>query len=292
MVDTKPFRKPFFGDPLFPFQIIHQTVKLPQYELPEHLHDLYELVYIYEGTGTFFIDKTLYDQKPGDMFIIPGNTVHRSIPEESNPIVSTAVFFAPALAGGGAYDDSYSLLQCFDNARKRKSYKLELPASLRYEIEPMHAIIHGERDRQQSHYRAAIRLELGRLLLQLNRYLSQQLMDRSSENKRGPSWIADTLHEIDANPERPYTLASFAHNAAVSEAHFSRSFKQFTGMNVTDYVNAKRIIRAKELLLESEESIAVIAESCGFASIPHFHRIFKALTDTTPSAYRKTKQLI
>lgn len=287
----EPFRKPFFGDPLFPFQIIHQTVKLPQYELPDHLHDLYELVYIYKGTGTFFIDKTLYDQKPGDLFIIPGNTVHRSIPEEVNPIISTAVFFAPALTGGGAYDDSYSLLQCFDNARKRKSYKLELPDSLRSVIEPMFAFIHDENERQMPHYRAAIRLELGRLLLQLNRYLSQQLTARSSENKLGPSWIADTLHEIDANPERPYSLVSFAGKAAVSEAHFSRAFKQFTGMNVTDYVNAKRIIRAKELLMETEESIAAIAESCGFASIPHFHRKFKALTSSTPSAYRKTKQM-
>lgn len=290
-MNLEPFRKPFYVDPLFPFQIIHKTVKLPQFELPDHLHDLYELVYIYEGSGTFFIDKTLYGQKPGDLFIIPGNTVHRSIPEEADPIVSTALFFAPALIGAGAYDDSFSLLQCFDIARKRKSYKVELPDSIRSAIEPMLELIQDEYGRQQQHYRAAIRLEIGRLLLQLNRYLSEQFTPRSPEHKLGPSWIKETLHEIDAYPERQYSLVAFADKAAVSEAHFSRAFKQFTGMNVTDYVNAKRIIRAKELLLETDESIAAIAEKCGFASIPHFHRMFKALTDSTPSAYRKTKQM-
>ena len=266
-------------------------MKLPQFELPDHLHDLYELVYIYEGTGTFFIDKTLYGQKPGDLFIIPGNTVHRSNPEETAPIVSTAVFFAPALAGTGTYEDSYSLLHCFEQSRKRKSYKLELPSSLRPAIESMLASIHDENEQQLHHYRAAIRLELGRLLLQLNRHLAEYLPPRSQEHKLGPSWIKETLHEIDAHPEHPHSLAAFAGKAAVSEAHFSRAFKQFTGMNVTDYVNAKRIILAKELLQETEDSIAVIAEKCGFASIPHFHRMFKALTDCTPSAYRKEKQM-
>lgn len=289
-MNVEPFRKPFFVDPLFPFQIIHKTVKLPQFELPDHLHDLYELVYIFQGTGTFFIDKTLYDQKPGDLFIIPGNTIHRSIPDEANPILSTAVFFAPALAGTGTYEDSYSLLQCFDRARKRKSYKLELSDFLRTTIESMLTFIHEENRGRQHHYRAAIRLELGCLLLQVNRQLNEQMTAHSPEHKRGPSWIVETLHEIDAHPERPYSLVSFAEKAAVSEAHFSRAFKQFTGMNVTDYVNAKRIIRAKELLLETDDSVAAVAEKCGFTSIPHFHRMFKAFTDSTPSSYRKFNQ--
>lgn len=285
----EPLRKPFYGDPLFPFHIIHRTVKFPQNELPDHLHDFYELVYIHEGSGSFFIDKTLYTKKTGNLFIIPGNTVHHSIPDETNPIISTAVFFAPALADAGTYDDSYSLLQCFDFTRKHKHFKFEIPDFLRGTIEDAMEVIHDENLRQQQGYRTAIRLELGKLLLQLNRYLNPQFTNQVLDNKIGPSWIKNALFEIDANPERPYSLASFADTASVSESHFSREFKQFTGMNLTDYVNAKRIIRAKELLLISDENVSNIAEICGFTSIPHFHRIFKTLTNTTPSAYRKNR---
>jgi AraC-like DNA-binding protein len=58
-------------------------------------------------------------------------------------------------------------------------------------------------------------------------------------------------------------------------------------MNVTDYVNAKRISLAKERLLESDDSVSLIAERCGFESLPHFHRIFKKITGQTPGAYKR-----
>ncbi|MFB9325608.1 AraC family transcriptional regulator [Paenibacillus aurantiacus] len=287
MSALEPFRRPFFGDPLFPFHINHRAVKHPQHELPDHLHDRYELVYVHQGSGTFFIDKTLYDKKQGDLFLIPGNTVHRAFPEAADPIVSTAVFFAPALMEGGLYDEGRSLLQAFDIARRKGSHRVVLPEHLREAAEHALDTIQLEHEHREAGYRSAIRLELGRLLLRLSRYLNQQYADRPADGQRGPTWIRSALHAIDAAPELPHSLTAFADAAAVSASHFSRTFKQFTGMNVTDYVNAKRIIRAKELLSESDGTIADIAEQCGFASIPHFHRVFKALTDATPSSYRR-----
>ncbi|WP_127530213.1 AraC family transcriptional regulator [Paenibacillus kobensis] len=281
-----PYRKPFFGDPLFPFNMKYRDVKYPHNELPEHLHDVYELVYVYEGSGTFFIDHTLYEKSPGDLFIIPGNTIHRANPDEHNPIISTAVFFAPAIAASDRYDDEYSVLQCFDIARSSANYKLVLPDSYRRLTASAFDLLHEELDQRTPGYRAAIRLELRRLLLQLSRYLSQQLNVPHS-NRLGPPWMRNVLQEIGVRPERRYGLSELAGQASVSAAHFSRVFKQLTGMNVTNYVNTKRIIRAKELLLESDLSIPDVAERCGFESIPHFHRLFKALTDFTPGAYRK-----
>ncbi|MCM3748710.1 AraC family transcriptional regulator [Paenibacillus pasadenensis] len=283
----KPFRKPFLGDPLFPFHIHHQHVKHPEDELPDHLHEHYELVYIHQGAGRFFIDNSVYEKKSGDLFIIPGNTVHRSLPDELNPIISTAVFFAPAFASADLYDDSYSPLQCFDSARRQKHYKFELPPIEHSVIEAALALMNEEQNKRPDGYRTSIRLELGKLLLYLNRYLALHFASGKADKRIGPSWIKRALHDIDAQPWLPHSLADFAGDASVSPSHFSRVFKQFTGMNVTDYVNAKRIIQAKSMLLESDESIAGIAEACGFSSIPHFHRIFKSLTGSTPAAYRR-----
>lgn len=58
-----PLRKPFQGDPLFPMEMVYRTKKSPQLELPHHLHDLYELVYVYQGKGTFFIENKLMEKK-------------------------------------------------------------------------------------------------------------------------------------------------------------------------------------------------------------------------------------
>ncbi|MNZ85768.1 HTH-type transcriptional activator Btr [compost metagenome] len=103
--------------------------------------------------------------------------------------------------------------------------------------------------------------------------------------------MTSTLHYIDEHPDKPLGLSELARLASLTPAHFSRVFKKLTGLNVTDYVNAKRIMRAKELLLESDDNIAEIAERCGFESLPHFHRMFKKLTGMTPAHYKRNDKI-
>lgn len=286
----RPFRKTFFGDPLFPFDIIYKDKKSPQRELPDHLHDRYELVYVYTGKGTFFIDDTFYEMLPGDLFVIPGNTIHRAHPDERDPVLSTAVFFAPAFAQGESSDDAYSDLRCFEIARKRKRYKIELPSPLSTLTESALEQMEGEVRHRKTGYREAARLHLRLLLLQLNRCAAPDLNGNAAATadvRFGPSWMKDALRAIDEHPDRRATLSELAERVSVTPPHFSRVFKKLTGMNVTDYVNAKRIVKAKEMLRGSEESVGEIAERCGFDSLPHFHRVFKSLTGTTPAAFRR-----
>jgi len=75
--------------------------------------------------------------------------------------------------------------------------------------------------------------------------------------------------------------------AGMSPSHFSRTFRKVVGMSYQEYVNRKRIAKAKELLRTSPQSIAEIAAYVGFADNTGFGRIFKKVTGHTPSAYRK-----
>lgn len=283
----RPYRKPFFGDPLFPFEMTYRKKRFQEDELPEHLHDRYELVYIHEGTGTFFINQTLYDMKPGDLFAIPGNTIHRSFTAPDDPIVSTAVFFAPSLVRPDPFDVHYSALGCYELARKRNIYKFELPGDLQKETAETLAAIKAEWTDRKAGYRHAVRLHLQQLLLRLNRYLDSSWPGETAHRPVGPPWIREALQRIDTHPYKGIRLSELARQSNVSPAHFSRVFKQLTGMNVTDYVNAKRVMSAKEMLVDTDLSIARIAERCGFEAVPHFYRTFKAVTGVTPAQYRK-----
>jgi AraC-like DNA-binding protein len=75
--------------------------------------------------------------------------------------------------------------------------------------------------------------------------------------------------------------------AGMSPSHFSRTFRKVVGMSYQEYVNRKRIAKAKELLRTSPRSIAEIAAYVGFADNTGFGRIFKKVTGQTPSAHRK-----
>lgn len=284
----KPFRKPFSGDPLFPLELTYQSEKKQTNELPDHLHDHYELVFIHRGKGVFFIDHTWYEKKRGDLFLIPGNTIHHALPNHEDPILSSALFFSPALLAMEPVDDGYHNLMGFDLARKHHSYRIEQPEPLIAYTEWALEQMHRELTARQTGYREAVKLTACQLLLQMNRHLqSERSRSAMREPGFGPSWMMEALRQIDEHPEGPISLARLAEQANVSAPHFSRVFRQLTTLNVTQYVNAKRIIRAKELLGTSDRNILDIAELCGYETPTHFYRVFKSLTGQTPNQYRR-----
>jgi YesN/AraC family two-component response regulator len=46
--------------------------------------------------------------------------------------------------------------------------------------------------------------------------------------------------------------------------------------------------KARELLLETDYAVAVIAEKTGFNNSPYFYKAFKKINGVSPAEYRKT----
>ncbi|QHW33986.1 AraC family transcriptional regulator [Paenibacillus rhizovicinus] len=272
----------------FPFSLVYKDTKSPQRELPDHLHDWHELIYVYAGKGTLFINHAFYDMRPGDVFLIPGNTVHRAFPDERTPVTSSALFFAPSLIQPMNLGESYSLLRCFEQARKRKQYKLETSAAERETIARLLDDSQREGITRLPNYRVAILIRIHELLLTVNRMAVPESAAQDEPGGAEPVWMRSTLTYIDAHlGDADLKLADLSRRAAITPSHFSRVFKQLTGMNVTDYVVVKRIMLSKELLLRTDDSIGAICAQCGFDSESYFYKKFKQMTGMTPSAYKR-----
>jgi AraC family transcriptional regulator len=98
--------------------------------------------------------------------------------------------------------------------------------------------------------------------------------------------LAEVLDYIDAYLDQDLKLADIAHLTGMSPFHFSRLFKQSTGLSPHQYLLQQRIERAKQLLKQTDQSILDIALACGFSSHSHLSRKFRQLTTMTPKAYR------
>jgi AraC-like DNA-binding protein len=87
--------------------------------------------------------------------------------------------------------------------------------------------------------------------------------------------------------EAPAPVAEVAEACRISPPHFSRAFKQSTGLPPHHWVMERRIEHAKWLLINTRALLVQIAQSCGFGVQSHFTRVFTRTVGISPSAWRR-----
>jgi AraC family transcriptional regulator len=114
---------------------------------------------------------------------------------------------------------------------------------------------------------------------------AQRLPPREGLDRRR---LFRVLDYIEANLESDLTIDRMASIACLSRHHFARSFKQAVGHSPHRYVSAKRLERARALLIQSDRSLVDIALSLSFSCQANFTRAFRQVTGQTPGHYRQT----
>lgn len=98
--------------------------------------------------------------------------------------------------------------------------------------------------------------------------------------------IQTALQFIQDRYKEQITLNEVAQSVYLSTSHFSRSFKDETGVTFVDYLMTYRIDQSKTLLKMTSLPIEVIANQVGFTSGAYFSTAFKKKEGCTPSEYR------
>lgn len=98
--------------------------------------------------------------------------------------------------------------------------------------------------------------------------------------------INSAISYISASFDKPVGLQEAAMYLQLSESHLSRLFKEETGLNFLQYLNAWRINKAAVMMKDPRKNISEIATGCGFPTPGYFAKIFKRFSGYTPSQYR------
>ena len=81
------------------------------------------------------------------------------------------------------------------------------------------------------------------------------------------------------------TLTEIAAVCGVSEGHFRKLFREYSGENPAEFRQKYRVEKAKQLLLLDTHSIGEIAEELHFSDMYHFSKTFKKITGVSPLQY-------
>ena len=110
--------------------------------------------------------------------------------------------------------------------------------------------------------------------------------ESDEETNDAPSVIQEIIGYVDANYREKIKLDELAFLFKTNRATLCREFKRATGKTVVEYINQKKLEKAKQRIRSTNDSFTKIAEDLKFDSIHYFTRFFKKLTGLTPSQYR------
>lgn len=102
--------------------------------------------------------------------------------------------------------------------------------------------------------------------------------DRVQEMK---TYIADNCFD------ELFSLQAMADHFSLTPSNLSHYFKNCTGQNVLEYVQALRKKESCRLLAESDDPVQIVGEKVGMPNVSSFIRFFKQQTGITPGQYRK-----
>lgn len=112
----------------------------------------------------------------------------------------------------------------------------------------------------------------------------------TSEDEAALRRIGEALEALYA--QENLSLARLARKAGMPARDVSAVINRASGLNVSQYVNNRRIAEACRLLDETERPLTAVMFDCGFATKSNFNREFRRVTGTSPSQWRAARRKV
>jgi AraC-like DNA-binding protein len=107
-------------------------------------------------------------------------------------------------------------------------------------------------------------------------------------NRHLAPWQSRRIVEfVEENLACTIRIDDLAAIARISARQLSRAFRFDFGESAYGYVVRRRIERAKEMMVLSDEPLANIAAKCGLSDQPHLTRLFRRIVGESPARWRQ-----
>lgn len=234
-------------------------------------------------------DRAPFDFLPGESLVVPpGHRVHIDFPKARRMQPTTCITLeidrdkvqrivdrindtAPRAAASGpwAYDDAYVH---FENTPAIEQV-LQTLVSLFTEDHP--------------YKDALIDLNASQLILRMLQSEARAVLMGHSEEYADTHGLAAAVQYVHRHLDRHISVEELAETACMSKSTFYRYFRNEFGVTPLQYVNHRRVERAKELLHDAQRTVTDVSYALGFSSVSHFIEMFKKHTGQTPKTYQQ-----
>ncbi|MFK0295217.1 AraC family transcriptional regulator [Streptomyces sp. NPDC090442] len=237
-----------------------------EHAYPMHVHDVWTLLIVDDGAVQYDLGRQARGTPNDTVSLLPPQVPHNGSPSTAHGFRKRVLYLDLS-----QLDESY-IGPAVDGP------DLADPL-LRRRVGQLHAALAHPGDELAAESRLALIGE------QLRNHLRPRLVARP---RRAAPGVAATLRELlDDRVHQGVTLDEAAQLLHAHPTHLVRAFSAAFGIAPHQYLMARRVERARRLLLDGRPPTAVAADA-GFYDQSHLTRHFKRMVGVTPGRYART----
>lgn len=248
-----------------PFYIFNVFVRGKDFYMSGHSHNRFHVNTIVEGSVDVLTADGTLTVRAGEAFVMPPGVVHELHSKE------------------GYYQIGMDVMEVSD------AYGL---------AERLHTICGEKAIKVTVHHQGAVDYVTEKTLTDMSplsrlrciNRMSELLVDiieSANEEQGKKNFRARFIDEAAKCAEARTSLEELCRRMNFSKTHLERLVKQEFGCSVIAYTDKLRYLKVCTLLTTTDQTLAEIAENCGFYDSAHLCVFFKKHCGKTPAAYRK-----
>lgn len=249
-----------------------------------HIHTSHEILFIESGRATYVIEGEEYKVTAGDILVIGATKRHKRMLEEEPfrryGFTIKPSYFQSILPGS-------DLERIFDkiNIDDYNKYHRNLNPETFCFLITLLKILSGERKNEDSYRSTMERATITQIILILYRNFGFKQLDTSRPSIYYE--MQEIKNYITSHYDEELGLKFLADKFYLHPATISKSFPKYCGNNLNKFINQVRVSEVTKRLETTNDSIATIAQQCGYDSETTLSRQFKSIMDVSPAKYRK-----
>ncbi|NEP38495.1 MAG: helix-turn-helix transcriptional regulator [Okeania sp. SIO2G4] len=251
--------------------------------------DFYSVSLKHITSGEIFYGRTKYDCKNGTMIFMAPKQEVKVVGLNVKSTGRTIVFHEDFIRGYSIKDEikkynyfSYAVNEALHLSQKEEQMISGLIDQIEYEY-------HSNQDEFS---KELILSQLDTLLKYANRFYHRQFLHRKENNSNLLDKFIDEVERY-MNEDQIYgkaipTIEEIANKLNMTPRYLSDALKVETGKTAIENLHLHLLDKAKDLLLDSNATVATVAYALGFEYPQYFSRLFKKKTGITPTEYIKS----
>ncbi|MFF3939230.1 helix-turn-helix transcriptional regulator [Streptomyces phaeofaciens] len=232
------------------------------YAYPMHVHDAWTLLIVDDGAVRYDLDRHEHGTPHDTVTLLPPHVPHNGSPVDPRGFRKRVLYLDAGVLGEDLIGPAVDAPDLRDPVLRRR-------------VGQLHSALAGAGDELEADSRLTL--------------IGERLRDHLGHTERSPRpdpALAGRLRELlDASVVQGIGLEEAARIVQAHPAHLVRAFSGAYGIAPHQYLTARRVDRARRLLLDGRPP-GEVAVAAGFYDQAHLTRHFRRLVGVTPGRYR------